>query len=374
MDNFVEIILATLISIVSPGQSIYSQVAIDYCDEICQETPLCANPHDWRCKPPKFNKAIYDKKLEEYSPKEAKARSYTRPETYDEGIVRYAIIAQAISDVSESSTLNLCKQKCTDEQCHKDCMRTALWKGSRKELAFMIATVASQESGFRADVHGGTGSAGRGDCKYQYPDGTPAQPFAKGAIPIAGTCKSVCLGQINIGNGTTSQGWKAADLVGIDLESTKRCFTVVAQNLSRSRSYCNRLGGKDWAKGTFAAYGSGSSCTISQKRQVLINGIRTTQYAYKVKGDDGKIKIVWGVVPPDNAISKSPAEAVWPAERSRIFWDQMTHTKTLQDKTKMLLSDENAEKIHSALFNSSKAVLWPKEIKFSEYINASMKK
>lgn len=373
MDKFVEMIFAAIISIVAPGQSIYSQVSIDYCDEICQVKPLCNNDSDWKCKPPKFNNSIYTKKLEAYSPKEAKARSYTRPETYEEGIVRYSIIAQAISDVSENYALNSCKQKCENEQCHQNCMKSALWKGSRKELALMIATVASQESGFRADVHGGTGSAGRGDCKYQYADGTPAQPFAKGASPIPGTCKSVCLGQINIGNGTTAQGWKAADLVGVDLESTKRCFTVVAQNLARSRAYCNRLSGGDWAKGTFAAYGSGSSCTISQKRQISISGIRTTQYAYKVK-EDGKIKIVWGVVPPDNAISKSPAEAAWPSVRSKIFWDQMTHTKSLSDKNKSLLSDENAEKIYSALFNSDKSVLWPKEIKFSEYVNASFNK
>ncbi len=366
MDNLVQLILSTLLAIVSPGQSIYSQVPIKYCDDVCQTKPLCADP-TWRCRPPRFNGQLYSRYLTEYNKTlptdqamaEAKKRSYTRPETYKEGLVRYTVAARAIAEVATEMTLTECKRQCTDETCHKTCSSNATWKGSRKELALMIAVVVSQEAGVRADVHGGSGPAGRGDCSYQDPEGKPAAPTAKNARIIPGSCRSVCLGQINIGNGKTPQGWTAEDITGIDLASTKRCLTATAYVLSRSRAYCARsLKSKNWAKSTFAAYGSGNSCTINQKKLVNINGAKITHYAYQVKDESGKLATVWAVVPPDNATNRKPLESPWPARRSQLFWQYMRTPKPLDPKINEISQETDFINLVDKLIQSQDKIEW----------------
>jgi len=320
-------ILASMLNVTPPGGSMYSYVPLKYCDETCQTTPLCDNKANWRCQKPKFRRELYEEFLTEFqkymplkeAQEEARFRSYTRPETKEEGFARYLMIARAISSVSENSTRHLCKQTCTDEDtletCHKECNSSAPWIWKRTELAYMMMTIASQESGFRADVHGGIGM-GRGDCAWKYPDGRPAAPGATGARRDSSTCKSVCLGQINVGSGTTSEGWTADDLVGLDYESTKRCMTVTARILAQSRMLCTRWNktGGNWAKATFAAYGSGSSCTISSYKYSKVDGKRVKQYAYRTPNG-----IVWDVVPPDDALSRKPVENPWPAKRAAIY-------------------------------------------------------
>jgi hypothetical protein len=398
MTQFAQYIFAMLLAIISPGQSTYSRVALPTCDETCQKTLLCSNPNDWRCKAPQFNQQLYEEHLAQLRKQgmpvdkamaQARLMSFTRPETYQEGLVRYAVIAQAIADVSEETTQHLCKQTCNEEStsahnacvgadkdqciaqadadaksCHQQCIKNAPWLWSRADLAFMIATVTDQESGFRADVHGGTGTLGRGDCEWKFSDGRKAAPFAKGAAPVAGTCRSVCLGQINIGTGKTPGGWSADDLVGLDYQSTKRCVTAVARVLSRSRTLCTRWnrGSGDWSKATFAAYGTGASCVAYQRRTIKKDGKRIVQYAYRVKKDNGKPGVEWAAFPPDNALSKTPMEAGWPARRSSIFQSYMRlymkKALVIPSNVQQDLAEPRVKDAIQLLMGSSQQVTW----------------
>ena len=371
MTPYAQAILASMLELISPGQSIYSQIPVEICDKQCQQTPLCDNLSNLRCSPPRFSKFYYENNLQillnnglssEKAMEEARLASYIRPENYEEGLIRYAVIAQAMANVSEKVTLHLCKEKCSSEdmKCHKNCLNDAVWKWSRKELIYMTLIATNQESGFRSDVQSGTGSMGRGDCKYKYSNGKPAAPGAKGAIIVPGSCRSVCLGQINLGKGKVAKyGWQASDLLGLDMASTERCLTVVALNLSRSRGLCTGFGSakiKDWAKATFAAYGSGNSCVIYQKKYKKINNQLIPHYAYTVK-EQGKIKVVWDVFAPVNAISKIPAEASWPALRSTLFWMHFNKPRTLNSEVISTLEELRIKTVYDKLVNSNVSIL-----------------
>lgn len=290
-------ILMHMVNLNGPGKSVYSQVLLDRCDEVCQQTLLCNNPADWRCTKPKFDKETYEDNLTELQirfpkekfedlAKEAKELSFTRPETYEESLARYITIAQAATDVSNELTrskfpdkklFDECKDSlkyiyASDDQIPKKCLaikKQRPWRWSSNDLRLMIITVVKYESGFRRDVHSGHGPASRGDCEWR--DSLThkwAEPGAKGAYKIKGSCKSVCLGQINLGSkagGTTINGWGAEDLVGIDYESTKRCFTAIGHTLAAQRNRCTGFYAaktSDWALATFTGYGTGGKCSI----------------------------------------------------------------------------------------------------------------
>jgi hypothetical protein len=282
LDAFVQQLLAIMLSVLQPGQTMYSQIPIDYCDDNCQKTPLC-DGSDWKCKPPRYDSVIYEDTVEKlvargYSLEEASVKakplSYTRPETYKEGLVRYVVIAKSVADASLNATAGLCSNKCSSlddlsqKVCRDSCALTAIWSGDRNDLALAMLTVTKYESGWRADVHGGVTPAGRGDCNFRYPDGRWARPRAKGASLVRGTCRSVCLGQINLGKGYVTymrKAYRANDLVGIDYASTSRCMSIVARNLSSSRSFCSSWysgNHSNWAGAMFSKYGSGNSCDV----------------------------------------------------------------------------------------------------------------
>lgn len=277
----VEEILAAMLSLSPPGHSTHSQIPIPYCDEKCQQTYLCDNTQDFRCKPPKYNDKLFEEIREKlfitklHSNKEfnmiemntlnneARLYSFSRPETYEEGFVRYRIIAEAIVKASELSTNSICTAKCTkkDFVCRKKCSKTAPWKYDQKSLAFSTLLVMSFESNFRSDVHGGQK---RGDCSWRMSNGKVARPNAPGA---KFTCRSTCLGQKQIKGGKDFvTGWTPEDLVGIDYASTLRCSIITAHHLANSRNYCmgrwasGKGRGKDWANAMFAMYGTGREC------------------------------------------------------------------------------------------------------------------
>lgn len=301
MNQFLEALIATMISFVPPGFSAHSQIPIPVCDEQCQQTPLCDNPTSWRCKPPILNTsrqhdmaldyanttgASYDEAMEY-----AKPYSFTRPETYEEGLARYYVIASAARAVSLKMNQPYCKSQCAklkEEKevirCHKSCRKSSPWVWTRKELEYLIITVIKLESGYRADVHGGTPPKGRGDCTWER-DGKRVAPWSKDAYPVMKTCRSVCLGQINLGTtGRVSymgNTWYANDLPGVDFASTERCLTAVAKVLSRSRLYCNGpLAPRttDWAAATFSMYGSGNRC--DSEKLMKRSGSFWTAYNY----------------------------------------------------------------------------------------------
>ena len=356
----VSMILATLLSLMTPGNTVFSQTNIPICDEQCQQTKLCDNENYWQCKKPVFSKELYLEYTKQFDDNEARIRSFTRPETYDEGLVRYLIIAEAIDNVSKKVTLNSCRNDCGDSvECKHDCNTSAIWSWKQKDLALMMSVSANQESGFRSDVQGGTGDYGRGDCQWKYADGSYAPPFAKKAVPVKDTCMSVCLGQIRIGKSSTINDWKADDLIGIDLTSTEKCMTVVATYLAKSRTLCtkwNKTEG-DWVKATFSAYGSGTSCVLYQSKIEIVNGNKVKDFAYLVQNGDKK-EVAWSPFPPDNAVSKIPLEKLWPIGRTRLFHVYKKRELILSDKVIASLNKPEVVAAHDRLTTSKQKILW----------------
>jgi hypothetical protein len=275
--KLIESVIAAMITFAPPGYSMYSQVPVAYCDEACQQTPVCDDP-SWRCKPPRLDPTLYQQKTQELlaqghsieqAMEYAKPLAFTRTETFEEGIVRYRVIAEAVVRSSLRTSQGVCKNQCkqlTDEAeviaCHHSCNVYAPWKWNYKELVYLTIVAWGNESGFRADVHGGVGVAGRGDCGYL----KAGKQVAANTIGATRFCKSVCLGQANVGLGyvlVAGHRWHADDLVGVDLASTERCAMVSMATLSRSRAYCNgpmSASTNDWAGATLSMYGTGNKC------------------------------------------------------------------------------------------------------------------
>lgn len=329
---FWEYILASMLQMVGPGNSQFSTVDIPHCNKKCQETPACDNKGDWRCSKPIYNKYKHQtliNKFKNKSPEELKPYAFKRYETYEEGLVRYVTIAKAIADVSYKATRNICINKCNTDDCKQNCKRKAYWRWDRKSLAYMMLVIAKNESGFRRDVHSGeTG----GDCRWEK-DGRTVAPGTKGARRVPGTCKSVCLGQVHIGKNKIHK-LEGTDLVGIDIESTKRCFDIVARTLTKSRNFCSARhpNHNDWARATFAAYGSGHSCRIPEKKTVIVDGRVIHQYGYLIDGE-----VVWSNIKPFGIKNKNPIEAGWTKKRSFQFWNHYNATRVLSSKIKQKL-------------------------------------
>jgi len=337
LNQFIESLIAMMISIVPPGYSAFSQVPIAYCDEHCQTTKLCENETSWKCEPPRLDYVVWHDLTQDavnslgLDPEEARERTkplaYTRPETYEEGLVRYYIIAKADWDATLDMNRPYCKSQCNKAKfetkkeafaCHKRCLRTAPWHWSRKEHAWAAMTIFAKESGFRADVHGGVTPQGLGDCRWEKEDGKWAKPGSKGSRPILSTCRSFCLGQHNLG----PQGharyaghvWSGMDLVGIDYESTKRCALMTQKHLARSRLYCTGpLAPKfdDWAGVMFSMYGTGSRC--DNKRLI---------------------------------------------RRGGTFWRYYQHPRDLTEQVKEKLATKEVRAAIDALLNSTRQVRW----------------
>lgn len=182
-----ETVLALMLAIMPPGKTIYSQV------EVPEGSPRACTEATLLCAEPRFDREL---------------SVWLRPETAEEGLLRYWTIARAVSDTAQDD-----------------------------DMARLMLAVTFHESGWRRDVHSGIGNFARGD---------------RG--------KSWCLGQIMLGESgrkTVKQGWSARELVGLDLESTKRCLTVAGDHLERSRMAC-RKGKVEQGPGCeFAVYGGG---------------------------------------------------------------------------------------------------------------------
>ena len=330
-------ILAGMIRLMPPGKSVYSRTSLDICDDKCQNTKICELP-TLLCAPPAFSQEIFESKLArivrselnnfEWMALESKMRlaSFTRPETYEEGLKRYAVIAQAIMEIAQdmawSTGSEICRKECTKlvnafyragltEKCKK-CVKAHPWMGSSRELQAALIAVMYGESGFRQDIHAGIGAFSKGDCQWR--DKTTQKrvsAFAKNASPVPGTCRSVCLAQINIGS-EERWGYRAADLVGTDLASTKRCAYVSARILAASRQKCSGPSsdykGTDWARAMLSAYGTGGHCRA-------------------MTGTGGTLR-----------------EADWTAKRSAWFWNLIKHPADLDEKAKTVLGFSSSDR------------------------------
>jgi hypothetical protein len=280
-------ILAAMMTITAPGMSTYSQTPVKHCDIECQSTPLCENEHDFRCKPPTLNKSLYLQKQEELvaegiAPAEAVTRAlpmaYSRPETYEEGLARYYVIASSIVDVAQKNSYqyclaeNECQKAATThtgegslQACYKGCYESHRWDRTTEQLAWALFTVSTFESGWRADVHSGTGWAGRGDCSWEK-DGVKVPAWTEGGKPIISTCNSFGLTQIWFGNpprvmSSYSRQYTYDQVLGLDAASTRGSLDVAVTVLSRADRLCRGVK-HDWAWAMFSLYGSGGGCKV----------------------------------------------------------------------------------------------------------------
>lgn len=208
--------LAALLFFQIPGQSPYSTVEVDSCDERCRERPLCDEPV-LACRPPHQSRA---------------RNTWLRYERFDEGARRYAMISDVITEVARASTRE--PDACDDDDDGCAVLRRSRpWTGGEDQLRFLVATVISHESTLRRDVHEGTT---RGDCDYRDVGGRQ--------VPIEGSCRSHCLGQVMIEPGKrTRRGYRADDIVGLDRASTRRCIETVVDRLSDAHARCSSAPG-----------------------------------------------------------------------------------------------------------------------------------
>ena len=286
MNILVENILAAMIAVIPPGMSTYSQVPVSYCDVECQSTPRCDNPTSFKCKAPELNKELLALKYlefesegltEEETTAKATPYAFSRPETYEEGLARYYVIAESVVASARRNSYGACiaDNQCKDQPdtegegslvaCYKQCESTAIWKRSYKDLAWALFTVSSYESGWRSDVHAGVGEWGRGDCKWT--KGNVYVPaWTKGGTPQPNTCNSYGLTQVWFGVPARTlhdtRGAVTYDMVlGLDEGSTEQSFDLAARFLAMAYRACNGVEGQTWALGMFSMYGSGSGCT-----------------------------------------------------------------------------------------------------------------
>ena len=107
-------------------------------------------------------------------------RACVRPETREEGLARYEVIAVAIATAAERDA--------------------PTWAPT---MARLLTTIAAHEGSFRRDIHTGIGAPGIavGDCAWGH----------RGAI--AGSCRSWCLVQVNRApHQRTPEGWLRHEL------------------------------------------------------------------------------------------------------------------------------------------------------------------
>lgn len=208
--------MAGMLHLQPPGMTVYSRVLVpEGTEPRCQEASLL-------CAPPAWDGAL---------------GGFAVAESWGEGLARYEVIARAFDRVADRE-----------------------WRMPEKHRRSYLTAVAFNESGFRRDVHLGIGDASRGDC-----------------VEDGGTqlCRSVCLGQMNIGRGATPEGYRAEDLVRDSPEATERCATAMMHQLDRAWSYCAQGGEapRPLEACMFAMYGGKASIFESEPVKLRVRSI-----------------------------------------------------------------------------------------------------
>lgn len=306
-----EHILAMFVTIVSPGNNENSQTQITYCDEICQQTQICNNKSNWQCSTPKLDKEYFTEKVSEFSKtmdndkaeKLAKVISYTRPETYEEGLVRYQIIAQAIDKVSNE----LSREKCLKENTDKSLCKNKPWYGDEKSLAAFVATLIIGESRLSSNVHGGLES-GLGDCFHRYKDGKTVR-----------YCNSYGLGQMmQPALDAHKLGYKKQEIVGLDYMSTEKAVRGIAYGLIGAKGVCGYRHPKmDSYAGAFSLYGTGNNCKLK-----YLN------------------------------------------DRSKTFWYILVSKKKINEDTLFIMENKSYKRLYNLLINSNKQIKYLPSVNF----------
>jgi hypothetical protein len=231
-------ILAAMIWLQAPGQSLYSQVPVDASSPPAvtdtvngvrayrlldreEDRPFaCTQRGNPACSQPLERDQLYN--LVRIG------KAHTRAETYDEGVVRYAMIARVIAEVAE------------DEK---------RWSYPPGQLWRYLVTIAFHESGFRRDIHAGRGRAALGDCR--------SRRGPKGPVRIAGSCRSHGLFQTLFSSPKRTKhfGFGAEQVIGVDRAATKRATVVAASALERFAKGCEVREGVRAPICVFAGYG-----------------------------------------------------------------------------------------------------------------------
>jgi len=223
-------ILAALLYLQPPGQSLYSQVVVP------EDAPApCSDSYSLLCSAPKWSEAH---------------GAYTRVETWGEGLRRYVTIAHAADVV-------VYKTKRSSPRAHL--------------LRYLLAFVHA-ESGMRADVHSGIGHAAAGDCDWR------GEPGKRERVP--GSCRSWCLTQIQVGpmrSNATVHGHTAKELVGLDLAATVRCLDVATSIIDRAYQYCAHRGPRPLAACIVSHYAGGMIASTDPR---VLARVRTVNKLY----------------------------------------------------------------------------------------------
>lgn len=236
-----KVILSAMLYLQAPGKSIYSLhpsaegaqpvVTTDVNGTKAYALPGSGEELPTQCLQ-KHNPACYYPRLRDVSLNGQNIKTaWMRPETYDEGVVRYALIAQAIHQVVGGKE----------------------WSFPREQLWRFLVAIANHESGFRRDIHSGFGSAALGDCSMR--------KTATGKLrPVPGTCRSFGLFQTLFPSaGHKHFGFTRKDVVGVDRAATVRAATLAATHLDGLYRMCERrkrYGARgDFVGCIFAAYG-----------------------------------------------------------------------------------------------------------------------
>ena len=174
-----------MLMLATPGNSIYSVVPV------AKDAPVpCEHKHSPLCRKPWYSTAH---------------KSYVRVETAAEARKRWTMIAGVASDV-------------TAKRAHL--------------LPFMLTVTYHESGAWRRDVHEGVGKWSRGDCLTRKRNGRD--------VPIPGTCRSICLGQIMKTKRTwkTERGYRHESLAGLSRKATRRCLVTVADYLDGVHKRC----------------------------------------------------------------------------------------------------------------------------------------
>lgn len=187
-------ILASMLTLATPGQSLYSRALVP-----AGSPRPCAALYDPHCAGPRLSLAH---------------GGWTVVEPYETGLRRWALIAQTLAEVVQAGT----------------------WQTPQEELIKLGLVAMFNESGFREDVHSGIGEAARGDCHWAAgKDGKRHR--------LIHTCASHCLYQIHLGGRQRSpDGWRGSELVGTSPEATKRCVLTGTRHLERAYQSCAQYG------------------------------------------------------------------------------------------------------------------------------------
>lgn len=230
-------ILAFWIAHGSIGNSPYSFEKVPECgtnpkEPACELKPVCTNPHDFRCRPPRWSPA---------------RGAWVRVETREAAERRLEPMAAVLAETARYVTS--CRHE--DGSVEEDCTPVRWPRGRDQDrmLAYAAATVVMWESGLREDIQGGYPPAGRG------PDG---EGCVMQVMPAQVASFAPWMEEKPRTRAETEEAVKS--LIGFDHDSMRRCFSVGMRILARARSSC-RGSGMEWSYAMYSRYGTGNSCS-----------------------------------------------------------------------------------------------------------------